>query len=81
MKKTIALILFFSVLVTSAQNTTALTLLKKEKVSHDIFVGVDRFESLYYIKNDALEKKIGSNLQSYSNLQLGKIDQDSKRIY
>ena len=75
MKKPIVLILLFSVLVASAQNTIALTLLKKEKFSYDYFVGVDRFESLYYIKNDALEKKSDSGLQSYSNLQLCKIDQ------
>ena len=57
------------------QKSIVTNLIKKEKVSQRCFVGIDRFESLYYLKGDALEKKTASNLQSYSNLQLGKIDQ------
>ena len=58
-----------------AQNPIQVRLLKKEKVEWSNFVGVDRFDSRYYIKNTALERNQGGNIQSYSNLQLGKIDQ------
>tara|TARA_Y200000002_G_scaffold376954_1_gene381685 strand:- start:1504 stop:2283 length:780 start_codon:yes stop_codon:yes gene_type:complete len=72
------LILILSLLETFAvigQKPINTNLIKKEKFSQPYFVGVDRFESIYYLKGDALEKKMASKLQSYSNLQLGDIDQ------
>ena len=75
MKKFVVCLLFLYVMGVVAQNPIQVHLLNKEKVDWSNFVGVDRFDSRYYIKNAALEKNRDGNIQSYSNLQLGKIDQ------
>ena len=75
MKKFVVCLLFLCSMGVAAQNPIQVRLLKKEKLNCSNFVGVDRFDSRYYIKNSALEKDQDGNIQSYSNLQLGKIDQ------
>ena len=39
----------------------------------DIFVGVDGFKNLYYIKNNTLHKKTAKKIFTYTNTQLGEI--------
>ena len=75
MKKFFVCLLFLCVIGVVAQNPIQVRLLKKEKLDCSNFVGVDRFDSRYYIKDAALEKNRDGNIQSYSNLQLGKINQ------
>ena len=75
MKKFFVYSILLFVVGVMAQNPIQVRLIKKEKVEWSNFVGVDRFNSRYYIKNGAIEKNQYGNIQSYSNLQLGKIDQ------
>lgn len=75
MKKIVFCLILLCATVAIAQKPVEVSLLKKEKVDWSNFVGIDRFNSIYYLKNAALEKNRDGNLQSYSNLQLGKIDQ------
>ena len=58
-----------------AQNSVQLKLVKTERIKVDNLLGVDRFDSYYYLNNNAFEKKQIHKIFSYSNLQLGKIDQ------
>ena len=67
------LILFIVNTVYSQQSLEA-RFLKKIKADWDHFVGVDQFDALYFIENETLYKKENKKIQTYSNLQLGKID-------
>ena len=58
-----------------SQNEIQTNLIDKETFSCEEFFGIDRFNSIYYLKNQAFEKDVNGETQSYSNLQLGKIDQ------
>ena len=58
-----------------SQNEIQINLIDKETFSCEEFFGIDRFNSIYYLKNQAFEKDVNGETQSYSNLQLGKIDQ------
>ena len=58
-----------------SQNSVQLKLVKTERIKVDNLLGVDRFDSYYYLNNNAFEKKQIDKIFSYSNLQLGKIDQ------
>ena len=57
-----------------SQQSIEARFLKKTKVDWEQFVGVDQFDVLYFIKDKTLYKKQKNKIQSYSNLQLGKID-------
>lgn len=75
MKKLSVLILFLCVSLGYAQKSLKADFLKKTAADWTQFVGVDRFEALYFLENKALYKKKGDNTLSYSNLQFGGIDQ------
>ena len=75
MKRYYFLLLLSFTPVICAQDNVELKLIKKELIKIDKFFGVDRFDYYYYLKNNALEKKLDKKLLSYSNLQLGEIDQ------
>jgi hypothetical protein len=75
MKKIVFCLILLYATGAIAQKPVEVSLLKKEKVDWSNFIGIDRFNSIYYLKNAALEKNRDGNLQTYSNLQLGKIDQ------
>ncbi len=50
-----------------------LELIDEKPLDADTFVGVDDFSALYFIKNNALFKKSGTNTYQFSSLQLGTI--------
>ena len=57
-----------------SQQSIEARFVKKTKVDWELFVGIDQFDALYFIKDKTLYKKQKNKIQSYSNLQLGKID-------
>jgi hypothetical protein len=57
-----------------SQQSVEARFLKKTKVDWEYFVGVDPFDAFYFIDNETLYKNQKNKIQSYSNLQLGKID-------
>jgi len=69
--------LFFFSLISvsiSAQENIALNEIAKDSLNIDQFIAKDNFETLYYIKNNALIKQSKTETTSYSNLKLGKIN-------
>ena len=69
--------LFLILLVFStvqSQQSIEARFVKKTKADWEYFVGVDQFDALYFIKDETLYKKQKNKIQSYSNLQLGEID-------
>lgn len=65
----IVLISYFSI---NAQEIAA-PLFSKIPLKAETFVGVDEFQSVYYINNNILYKKSKTKIFSYSNFSLGKI--------
>ena len=55
------------------QSSLSAKLIESTPFSCDRFVGVDQFESLYYLKSRALFKNNSQELTSYSNLSNGDI--------
>ena len=69
--------LFLILLIFNAaqsQQSTEAHFVKKTKADWEQFFGVDQFDALYFIEDETLYKKQKNKIQSYSNLQLGKID-------
>jgi len=63
---------FFSLALQSQELTTELH--TNKALEADSFIGVDEFESMYYIKENILYKKTSKQLFSYSNVGLGKLN-------
>jgi len=66
------LFLFLKLFFVNAQEVQT-EFLKEIDLNADTFIGVDNFESYYYIKNNTLYKKTTEKNYSYTNTQLGKI--------
>jgi len=66
-------ILFFLSLFTSAQEAIEVKFVKKTPLNVDALVGIDNFESLYFINNNVLHKKTKNTSINYNNVQLGEI--------
>jgi hypothetical protein len=64
------LLLSFSIF---SQEPIEATFINKTDLNFDTLVGVDNFNTLYYIKNNVLSKKDASKIITYNNLQLGNI--------
>lgn len=47
--------------------------LSKKPLETDVFVGIDEFESMYYIQDNILFKKTSKQIFSYSNVDSGKL--------
>lgn len=47
--------------------------IKKTKLQADSFVGIDNFQTIYYLKANILYSKRGDNVLNYNNVQLGKV--------
>lgn len=62
---------FFSLALQSQELTTELH--SKKALEADSFIGVDEFQSMYFIKENILYKKTSKQLFSYSNVGLGKL--------
>ena len=76
MKHTLYLILFFNYLGFGQTHLSA-ELTKSTPFQWDSFVGVDSFESIYFLKSNTLYKKNSLELQNYSNLDRGSIEEVS----
>ena len=76
MKHTLYLILFFNCLGFS-QTSLSADLTTSTPFEWDAFVGVDSFESIYFLKSNTLFKKNSQGLQNYSNLDKGAIEEVS----
>jgi hypothetical protein len=76
MKYTLHLILFFNCWLFSQTSLTA-NLVRSIPSEWDRFVGVDPFESVYFLKSNVLFKKNNQGLQNYSNLDKGAVNQVS----
>ena len=76
MKHTLYLILFFNCLGFS-QTSLSTDLATSTPFEWDAFVGVDSFESIYFLKSNTLFKKNSQGLQNYSNLDKGAIEEVS----
>ena len=74
MKYTLYLILFFNGWLFS-QTSLSAELVTSTPFECDSFVGVDPFESIYFLKSNTLFKKNSKGLQNYSNLDTGVIDE------
>ena len=72
MKHALYLILFVNCLGFSQTSLTA-NLVKSTPFEWDRFVGVDSFESIYFLKSNALFKKNNQGIQNYSDLSKGDI--------
>ena len=75
MKNTILCLslLYFSILY--PQKSLEARFLEKTNFDGEYFMGVDQYDSFYFIDDETLYKKNVNRIQSYSNLQLGAIDQ------
>ena len=76
MKHLFYIILLFNFLGTSQTSLTA-SLVKSTPVEWDGFVGVDAFESIYFLKSNTLFKKNKQGIQNYSDLDKGDINKVS----
>lgn len=56
-----------------SQETIETSFIKKTGLKADTFISSNNFETLYYIKNNALYNQSSNNTLSYSNIQLGNI--------
>ena len=74
MKKKLYVFLILCVFSTVLKTSLKARFYKKDAADWTQFVGVDQFDALYFIKDEALYKK-KNKILSYSNLQLGEIDQ------
>lgn len=70
MKHTLYLLLFFNCLGFS-QTVLSADLVTSTPFEWDTFVGVDSFESVYFLKSNVLYKKNNKGLQNYSDLDKG----------
>ena len=75
MKKLSFLTLTFFLCTVQAQDYVEAKFLKKTKTEWNDFVGVDRFDKYYFIQDNTLYNKRDEKIQSYSNLQLGEINE------
>ena len=66
-------IFLFLVFSGFAQETVETIFVKSTELHADSFVGVDNFETLYYLKANVLYSKSDDNILSYNNIQLGNI--------
>lgn len=64
------LLLTFSI---CAQEPIETLLIKQIDIEADVLIGLDNFETLFYINNNVFNKKNTQSTISYSNLQLGDI--------
>jgi hypothetical protein len=76
MKQPLYLILLFNCLIFGQTNLNA-NLVTSTPVVWDQFVGMDQFESVYFLKSNTLFKKSSQNLQNYSDLNKGAISEVS----
>ena len=76
MKHALYLILLFNCLSFS-QTSLSADLVSSTPFEWDSFVGVDSFESIYFLKSNTLFKKNSQGLQNYSDLNKGAIDEVS----
>ncbi|WP_242202789.1 hypothetical protein [Aestuariivivens insulae] len=72
MKHLIYLLLLWSLPIVS-QESMVPTLVKKTNLDIETFVGIDHFESIYYIQNNVFHKTTPSKTINYNNLQLGNL--------
>jgi hypothetical protein len=76
MKHALYLILFFN-LFGFGQTSISAKLVTSTPFEWDTFVGIDSFESVYFLKSNVLFKKNSQGLQNYSNLDKGVISKVS----
>ena len=76
MKHTLYFLLLFNCWGFS-QTSLSADLVASTSFEWDTFVGVDSFESVYFLKSNTLYKKNSQGLQNYSNLDKGAIDEVS----
>jgi len=76
MKYALYLILFFNFYGFS-QNSINANLVMSTPFDWDSFVGIDSFESVYFLKSNVLFKKNNQGLQNYSNLDKGAVNEVS----
>lgn len=68
--------IFFGCVIVKAQPTDSIkntNYIKSFNIDADVFIGIDRFDNTYYIKNNTFYKKGDNETTSYANAQLGKI--------
>ena len=76
MKHALYLILFFN-LFGFGQTSISAKLVTSTPFEWDTFVGIDSFESVYFLKSNVKKKKNNQGLQNYSNLDKGVISKVS----
>ena len=72
MKRTFYLVLFFTAWGFSQTSLTA-NLVESIPLECSRFIGVDQFESIYYLESNILFKKTKKELQNYSVLDKGNL--------
>lgn len=75
MNKFLFLALGLNSIVSQAQLKLSYEKIETTRIDADYFVGADRFDDLYYLKNQTLFMSKNGQMQNYANLQLGAIDQ------
>lgn len=69
MLKTFLIILLFPILAWSQE----LFLVEQTELDADVFIGINTFDEVFYIKDQVLYKKSGNNLLNFKDFQLGEI--------
>lgn len=75
MNKFLFLVLGLTSIVSQAQLELSYEAIETTRIDADYFIGADRFDDLYYIKDQTLFMSKNGQMQNYANLQLGAIDQ------
>lgn len=66
-------LLLFSLLTYAQEKAEAKLLIENVPVNADVFIGFDKFDYLYFIKNNVLHKAKNGESLEYKNLALGQI--------
>ncbi len=73
MKNLLYIFLFYTFSTVAQDKTIEATFIKKIKLNAQTVVGIDKFETLFYIDNNTFHKKVEEKILTYSNIQLGQI--------
>ncbi|WP_340075409.1 hypothetical protein [Leptobacterium sp. I13] len=68
-----SIIFFLTTGLLFSQESISLSIKDSLPITADIFIGVDDFNNIYYIKDNIFHKKTASKVFVYNNLQLGAI--------
>lgn len=73
MNNILSFLLFLIFTSISAQDTRAISVIEKNPLNAERFVGVDNFGGVYFIKNRTLFKQVNTEVFNFKDFQLGSI--------